>query len=61
MTSEQVKAPPEAPIRYSPSAIRSPWALVIALGTGVFVGGFDQSFVVPVQARILSDLEIPIN
>jgi MFS family permease len=37
------------------------WALVIALGIGVFVGGFDQTFVVPVLATILSDLRIPIN
>ena len=28
---------------------------------GVFVGGFDQTFVVPVLASILSDLEIPID
>lgn len=37
------------------------WPLVIALGIGVFVGGFDQTFVVPVLATILSDLRIPIN
>ncbi|MGH2584904.1 MAG: hypothetical protein ACRDJE_08325, partial [Dehalococcoidia bacterium] len=41
--------------------LRSPWALVIALGIGVFVGGFDQTFVVPVLSSILSDLDIPIN
>ena len=40
---------------------RSPWPLVIALGLGVFVGGFDQTFVVPVLSRILSDFAIPIN
>jgi MFS family permease len=34
---------------------------VIALGVGVFVGGFDQTFVVPVLATILDDLRIPIN
>lgn len=39
----------------------SPWGLVIALGIGVFVGGFDQTFVVPVLATILDDLRIPIN
>ena len=39
----------------------SPWALVIALGVGVFVGGFDQTFVVPVLARMLADLDIPIS
>ncbi|MGD9894100.1 MAG: MFS transporter [Dehalococcoidia bacterium] len=39
----------------------SPWALVIALGVGVFIGGFDQTFIVPVLATILDDLRIPIN
>jgi MFS family permease len=39
----------------------SPWLLVIALGIGVFVGGFDQTFVVPVLAQILSDLDITID
>jgi MFS family permease len=34
---------------------------VIALGVGVFIGGFDQTFVVPVLATILDDLRIPIN
>jgi MFS family permease len=42
-------------------APRGAWGLVIALGIGVFVGGFDQTFVVPVLATMLSDLRIPIN
>lgn len=42
-------------------APHSPWALVIALGIGVFVGGFDQTFVVPVLATIISDLNIPVS
>ena len=37
------------------SATRSAWLLVAALGLGVFVGGFDQTFVVPVLSRILGD------
>ncbi|MFN8556550.1 MAG: MFS transporter [Dehalococcoidia bacterium] len=40
---------------------RAGWLLVVALGIGVFVGGFDQTFVVPVLARMLADLDIPIN
>ncbi|MER3419828.1 MAG: MFS transporter, partial [Chloroflexota bacterium] len=40
---------------------RSPWLLVIALGIGVFVGGFDQTFVVPVLSTILSDLNITVD
>lgn len=39
----------------------SPWVLVIALGMGVFVGGFDQTFVVPVLSRILRDFDVPID
>ena len=39
----------------------SAWMLVIALGMGVFVGGFDQTFVVPVLATMLADLAIPID
>jgi MFS family permease len=46
-----------APARRS----RSPWLLVIALGLGVFVGGFDQTFVVPVLSTILSDLNITVD
>ena len=44
----------------APAGGRSPWTLIIALGIGVFVGGFDQTFVVPVLGRILSDLDITI-
>lgn len=56
----------EPTIHYSPLTTRPPtprgaWALLIALGMGVFVGGFDQTFVVPVLASILSDLETPIS
>lgn len=39
----------------------SPWMLVIALGMGVFVGGFDQTFVVPVLSTILRDFDVPID
>ena len=39
----------------------SPWGLVISLGIGVFIGGFDQTFVVPVLGRILRDFKIPID
>ena len=42
------------------SRIGSAWALVIALGVGVFIGGFDQTFVVPVLSTMISDLNIPI-
>jgi MFS family permease len=35
--------------------------MVISLGMGVFVGGFDQTFVVPVLSRILNDFSIPIH
>ena len=40
---------------------RSAWPLVIALGLGVFVGGFDQTFVVPVLAEMLGDLDIAVD
>ena len=34
---------------------------MVALGVGVFIGGFDQTFVVPVLSRILDDFQIPID
>jgi MFS family permease len=58
--SPRPAAPPSretAPARLPPS----PWPLVIALGIGVFVGGFDQTFVVPVLSQMLNDLDIPIS
>ena len=45
----------------APPHPRGAWSLVVALGVGVFVGGFDQTFVVPVLARIIGDLKIPID
>src|SRR5262249_35443753 len=55
-TAEAGPAGPQTVSRYG-----SPWALVIALGMGVFVGGFDQTFVVPVLPEMLADLKIPID
>lgn len=40
---------------------RAAWPLVIALGLGVFVGGFDQTFVVPVLAAMLGDLGVAVD
>lgn len=40
---------------------RTPWLLVVSLGMGVFVGGFDQTFVVPILSEILRELDIPIS
>lgn len=40
---------------------RGAWPLVIALGLGVFVGGFDQTFVTPVLATILGDLGVAVD
>lgn len=39
----------------------SPWLLIVALGVGVFVGGFDQTFVVPVLGDMLRDLGIRVD
>src|SRR5262249_60952888 len=55
-TAEAGPAGPQTVSRYG-----SPWALVIALGMGVFVGGFDQTFVVPVLPTMLADLKLPID
>jgi len=56
------RATAASPPRVSaPGRARSPWLLVIALGIGVFVGGFDQTFVVPVLSTILSDLNITVD
>jgi len=40
---------------------RSAWPVVIALGLGVFIGGFDQTFVVPVLTEMLGDLGVAVN
>ncbi|MCA9832074.1 MAG: MFS transporter [Dehalococcoidia bacterium] len=40
---------------------RSQWTLVIALGMGVFVGGFDQTFIVPVLSSVLRDFDVPLD
>ncbi len=40
---------------------RSAWPVVIALGLGVFIGGFDQTFVVPVLTEILADLDVAVD
>ncbi len=58
MTGQQTDRAPLLASRPRPAR---PWPLVIALGIGVFVGGFDQTFVVPVLARMLADLDIPIS
>ncbi|MYH68211.1 MAG: MFS transporter, partial [Dehalococcoidia bacterium] len=34
---------------------------MIALGLGVFIGGFDQTFVVPVLTEMLGDLGVAVN
>ncbi|MGE0569605.1 MAG: MFS transporter [Dehalococcoidia bacterium] len=39
----------------------SPWALLVALGMGVFVGGFDQTFIVPVLSSVLRDFDVPLD
>lgn len=62
MNVSSVYAPaPEAEGPRTVSRARSPWTLVIALGMGVFVGGFDQTFVVPVLSNIVNDLGISIH
>jgi len=48
-------------VQSAANATRSAWLLVAALGLGVFVGGFDQTFVVPVLSRILGDLDIAVD
>ena len=40
---------------------RSAWPVVIALGLGVFIGGFDQTFVVPVLTEMLGDLGVAVD
>lgn len=40
---------------------RSPWWLVAVLGTGVFVGGFDQTFVVTVLPEMQRDLGVSVD
>jgi MFS family permease len=35
--------------------------MVFALGLGVFVGGFDQTFVVPVLSTVLRDFDVPLD
>ena len=40
---------------------RSAWPVVIALGLGVFIGGFDQTFVVPVLTDMLGDLGVSVD
>ena len=39
----------------------SPWTLLVALGMGVFVGGFDQTFIVPVLSSVLRDFDVPLD
>lgn len=38
-----------------------PWAIVLAFGLGVFVGGFDQTFIVPVLSSVLRDFDVPVD
>ncbi len=40
---------------------RAAWPVVVALGLGVFIGGFDQTFVVPVLTNILGDLGVAVD
>ena len=40
---------------------RTAWPVVIALGLGVFIGGFDQTFVVPVLTEMLADLDVTVD
>lgn len=40
---------------------RSAWPVVVALGLGVFIGGFDQTFVVPVLTEMLGDLGVAVD
>lgn len=44
-----------------PAPSQRAWPLVIALGIGVFIGGFDQTFVVPVLATIIEDLGFTVT
>ncbi len=59
------KAPSRPPSRAAPApasaGARTPWLLVVSLGMGVFVGGFDQTFVVPILSEMLRELDIPIS
>jgi MFS family permease len=44
-----------------PSRLAGPWAIVVAVGVGVFVGGFDQTFIVPVLSSVLDDFDVPVD
>jgi MFS family permease len=65
VSREGLVTPADSATDYTPLTThprpKGAWSLVIALGIGVFVGGFDQTFVVPVLARIINDLAIPIG
>lgn len=41
--------------------LRSPWLLVGVLGIGIFVAGFDQTFIVTILPDILTDLRVPVD
>ena len=43
------------------AGVRAGWPVVVALGFGVFIGGFDQTFVVPVLTNMLGDLNVAID
>ena len=43
------------------AGVRAGWPVVVALGFGVFIGGFDQTFVIPVLTTMLGDLNVAID
>tara|TARA_B100001123_G_scaffold384713_2_gene457685 strand:- start:11339 stop:12865 length:1527 start_codon:yes stop_codon:yes gene_type:complete len=48
-------------VRGTGAGLRAGWPIVIALGFGVFIGGFDQTFVVPVLTNMLGDLNVSLD
>lgn len=46
---------------HTPSRWSSPWLLTALLGVGVFVGGFDQTFVVTVLPDMQRDLNVSVD
>ncbi|HWO93395.1 MAG TPA: MFS transporter [Dehalococcoidia bacterium] len=43
------------------SSRRSPNLLIFVLGLGIFVGGFDQTFIVTILPDIIDDIDLPVS
>ena len=60
--------PPEPPAAAAPAPstgigvhLASPWLLVAVLGLGIFIAGFDQTFVVTILPDILDGIQLPVD